>query len=97
MKKFVAYYAETSESEFFDTIEQAIDWLTEFDQYEISEGSIDGENYIAEIKLVSHCPIIAKKSDVPEEEWIYGDSETIHDIKYVEPQQIETVKNEQTN
>jgi hypothetical protein len=88
MKKYIAYYAAAGDSEEFDTIEEAKDWLVEYDlQGEIAEETIDGYNYIAEIKLVSHCPVTHRKEDYKEGEWPYDpDFDTIHDIQYVKPE-----------
>lgn len=87
MKKYVAYYSEAGEYEMFDTIDEAIDWLKEYDMQDgISEDTIEGKNFIAEIKLVSDCPVKHCKSDYPVGEWPYSDEfDTIHEINYIEP------------
>jgi hypothetical protein len=92
MKKYVAHYAETGESESFDTIKEAEDWLREKDEEELSEETIDGKNYIAEVKFISNCPLIDSKENYPEGEWPYSDEfDTVHEIKYIP---IEELKDE---
>lgn len=87
MKRYVAYYHEESEYEQFDTTDEAVEWLKEQDCEDgISEGTADGRNYIAEIKLVSQFVVTDRKEDYDArgEEWPYGDCTEFGLLGYVE-------------
>lgn len=61
--RFIAYDAASGEYEKFRTLKEAEDWLTEGDEEGISEESVNGENWIAEIQYVSKVTPVEYKSD----------------------------------
>jgi len=87
MEKYVAYYAAADEHEFFNTTEEAQNWLEEYDSQDgISEETISGKNYIAEVKLFSSYRITDEKKNYKDGEWPYPDEyDNWGIVEYVPP------------
>jgi hypothetical protein len=103
-KKFAAYDAADCDIEFFDTKEDAEKWLTQNDYDGVSEESVEGKNWIAEIKWRSVFYETDRKSDYHEhtddcpencneQEWPYDSNfDSVGFIKYEEVEYDKDIK-----
>ena len=82
--KYIARDPDSGESEYFDTFEDAENWLKEeaLQDGEYSADFCEGSAYIAEITHRSKYIINEKKSEYEDEPWPYGEHESVGEIVF---------------
>ena len=87
----MAYYYEEGSFRFFDTMQEAEKYLEDMyrDDGELgfSENSMNGRDFVAEVKLVSKFNEIESKADLDEDEledWSNDDFEVLGNMELVE-------------